>query len=152
MSCSQENTNKYLISKNLVKPSLELYTELPSRRLLQTIDSLTSRAKSKYGVDNGPLYQIKYRNIEIGNYLTLGSGSTVTKSRLEPNEGAFEAIDKSDTQRVMSEDYQREQLRMEKQREIIEEQQSIQKEGSYVVSDGEIQVPKDFPQITIKCV
>lgn len=115
------------------------------------LDKLTQSAKTKYGVDLGGLYQIKYRNIEVGSYLTMGSSSAEVRSRLEANEAAFEAIDKSETQKVIDVKNELEQKRMQFERQVANEATQIASEGNYVVSEGQIQVPKDFPQIAIKC-
>jgi len=87
-----------LVSRNLVKPTMELYSQLPTKRLSDAIEYLTNLAKSKYKVDMGDLFRLRFRDIQVGDYLTLGSASVITKIRLEPNDAAFEAIDRSKAQ------------------------------------------------------
>lgn len=129
---------------------MELYTKLPTKRLSQTIDRLTDLARDKYGVDMGDLFYVKFRDVNLGNYIELGASSTITKVSLTPNEEAFEAIDKSTAQ-----DYAKIQRNMEekrKQDEITREYQKIQNEGNFVLGeDGEISVPTNFPQINVQC-
>lgn len=127
----------------LVKPNMELYTPLPTVRLIDKIESLTNLAKSKYGVDMGPLFYIKSRDISIGNYNILGSNSIITKIRLEPNDPAFEAIDRSKEQK---------ESELEEQLRIARDEQARQEEGNYIISDeGDIIIPPNLPKINLKC-
>lgn len=149
MSCSKTSTINYLVSKNLVKPNLELYTPLPTQRLLSTIERLTNTAKTKYGVDLGDLFRIRFRNIDVGNYVNMGSSSTVTRIKLEPNDAAFEAIDRSDAQ-----EYLRQQREQDKKRfsQYTIEYSNIQEEGNFIMNeDGEISVPTSLPKINVRC-
>lgn len=152
MSCSKDSTVKYLIDKKLVKPNMELYTPLPTERLSKTIDSLTKIAKDKYNVDMGKLFNIRFREVSRGNYLTLGSSSIVSKIRLEPNEAAFEAIDRSKAQ----EDNKLEKELNDKRYDVMGKHNTefvkIQEEGNYIVNDdGDIVVPSSLPQINVRC-
>jgi hypothetical protein len=152
MSCSKQSAVKYLVDKNLVKPNMELYTPLPTNRLSKTIDRLTSLAKTKYGVDMGSLFAVKFRDIEVGNYLTLGSAATVTRVRLEPNDAAFEAIDRSEAQEAFNEQRQIDNYRIQKMGQYVREVEEIEREGNYIVNeDGEIVVPTSLPQINVRC-
>ena len=152
MSCSKDSTVKYLIDKKLVKPNMELYTPLPTERLSKTIDSLTKIDKDKYNVDMGKLFNIRFREVSRGNYLTLGSSSIVSKIRLEPNEAAFEAIDRSKAQ----EDNKLEKELNDKRYDVMGKHNTefvkIQEEGNYIVNDdGDIVVPSSLPQINVRC-
>lgn len=132
-----------MVEHMLVKPNMELYTPLPTVRLIDKIESLTNLAKSKYGVDMGPLFYIKSRDISIGNYNILGSNSIVTKIRLEPNDPAFEAIDRSKEQK---------ESELEEQLRIARDEQARQEEGNYIISDeGDIIIPPNLPKINLKC-
>ena len=152
MSCSKQSATKYLIDKNLVKPNMELYSPIPSKRLSDTIDRLTRIAKSTYGVDMGDLFRVKFRDVQVGNYITLGQASTITKARLEANDPAFEAIDRSKAQEIFRQDREIEEMRTKQQRQIEAEYETIQNEGNFIVSDeGEIKVPSSLPQINVRC-
>lgn len=125
---------------------MELYTTQPSKRLLDKIDKLTNLAKSKYNVDMGPLFTIRSRNVSTGNQLMIGSDAFTSKIRLEPNEAAFEAIDRSKKQEAN----EKEQELRNKARE--NEALALQEEGNYVISsEGDVIVPTNFPKINIKC-
>jgi hypothetical protein len=152
MSCSRQSATKYLIDKNLVKPNMELYSPIPSRRLSDTIERLTRLAKSTYGVDMGDLFKVKFRDVEVGSYILLGPASTVTKARLEANVAAFEAIDRSKAQETFRQDREVEEMRTQQQKQVEAEYEAIQNEGNFIVSDeGEIQVPSSLPQINVRC-
>ena len=152
MSCSKQSAIKYLINKQLIKPNMELYSPIPTKRLSDTIGKLTTLAKTKYGVDMGDLFRIRFRDIDVGNYLKIGSAATVTKARVEPNDAAFDAIDRSVTQEEMRQQRELDERRFQKEREIIVSYEEIQKEGNYIVSDeGEIQVPTSLPKINVRC-
>jgi len=146
MSCSKDSTLKYMIEHMLVKPNMELYTTLPSSRLIDTIATLTAKAKTKYGVDMGDLFRIRSRDISIGNYSTMGQSSIVTKIKIEPNDTAFEAIDRSKAQ--IENDLKEQSAQQIRKQEV----ENIQKEGNYIVSEeGDIVIPDNLPQINIKC-
>lgn len=152
MSCSRKNAVKYLIDKKLVKPNMDIYTALPSERLVDTIDRLTQRAKSVYGVDMGPLFQIKFRDVTIGNYTILGSNSVVTKVRVEPNDAAFEAIDRSKAQEEIGNQRRLDEYRKDQEGKVVVEYDTIQREGNYIINDdGDIMVPTSLPQINVRC-
>ena len=152
MSCSKQSAIKYLIDKNLVKPNMELYSPIPSKRLSDTIDRLTKIAKSTYGVDMGDLFRVKFRDVQVGNYLILGQASTLTKARLEANDPAFEAIDRSKAQEIFRQDREIEEMRTKQEKQVQIEYESIQNEGNFIVSDeGEIQVPSSLPKINVRC-
>lgn len=152
MSCSKDSTIKYLVDKKLIKPNMELYTQLPTARLSKTIDRLTGIAKSKYGVDMGPLFSLKFRDVEVGNYLILGSGATVTKVRVEANDPAFEAIDRSKAQEENKMEKELNDKRLAEMGKVRVEYEQIQKEGNYIINDdGDIAVPSSLPQINVRC-
>lgn len=145
MSCSKDSAVDYLKKKALIKDNMELYTKLPTARLIDTIDKLTDLAKSKYGVDMGPLFRIRTRDVSIGNYATMGNSSIVSKIRLEPNEEAFSAIDGSKMQENMKMERQFQQE--SRNREIAK----IEEEGNYMVSEEGDVLPSVLPKINIKC-
>jgi len=152
MSCSKDSAAKYLIDKNLVKPNMELYSPIPSDRLLDTIEYLTNLAKNKYKVDMGELFKIRHRDVQVGSYILLGNASTVTKARLEANDAAFDAIDLAKQQTDWVEQREIEERRTKEQKSVEIEYQQIQEEGNYIVSeDGEIQVPSYLPKINVRC-
>lgn len=143
MSCSKDSTIRYMVDHMLVKPNMELYTPLPTTRLIDKIASITNLAKTKYGVDMGPLFHIRSRDITVGNYAILGHHSVTTKIRLEPNEPAFDAIDRSKEQEASK---LREELRIKRETQLREE------EGNYIISEeGDVVVPSNLPRINIKC-
>lgn len=132
-----------MVDHMLIKPNMELYTTLPTTRLLDKIESITNLAKTKYGVDMGPLFFIRSRDINVGSYAMLGQQSVTTKIRLEPNDPAFDAIDRSKEQ----EEYKlRQELRIQRENEQREQ------EGNYIVSEeGDVVVPSNLPRINVKC-
>lgn len=134
-----------MVDHMLIKPNMDLYTKIPSSRLINTIDKFTNLAKNKYGVDMGPLFYIKSRDISVGNYAVMGNSSLVTKIRVEPNDAAFAAIDVSKTQ---EENRLKEEMKAQR---VIEEVSAIQEEGNYIVSEGEVIIPDNLPRINIKC-
>lgn len=149
MSCSKDKAVKYLIDKMLVKPNLELYSPLPTSRLSKTIDKLTKIAKDTYKVDMGPLFTLKFRELNIDDYLVAGPAATVTRVKLEPNEAAFEAVDRSKAQEEIKNQREVEKAR---NRVVQRDYEAIQQEGNFIVSDdGEIQVPNNLPKINIRC-
>lgn len=152
MSCSKDKATKYLLDRQLVKPNMELYTSLPTNRLTTAIDKLTQLAKTKYQVDMGPLFSLKFRDIQVGDYLTMGRSSVVTKIRVEPNDAAFDAIDRSPSQEKIQQEERIRQLRREIDAQVTREYIQIQEEGNFVVSeDGEVSVPSFLPKINIQC-
>lgn len=152
MSCSKQSTINYLVNKKLVKPNLELYSPVITKRLSDTIDTLTKLAKTKYDVDMGPLFTVRYVDVNVGNYLILGASSVVVKSRLVPNDEAFEAIDRSPTVEENKLRREVEEHRMKKLAEITRDYENIQREGNFVLSeDGNIEVPTSMPKINITC-
>ncbi len=145
MSCSKNSTIDYMVERMLIKPNMELYTPTPSKRLTEKIDKLTNLAKSKYGVDMGPLFFIKSRTISTGNQLLVGSAAITSKVRVEPNDVAFEAIDRSVRQQMNEREIELRQKKME------QEVTALEQEGNYIVSEGEVVIPTDLPRINIKC-
>ena len=152
MSCAKESAVNYLVSRNLVKPTMELYSQLPTKRLSDAIDYLTNLAKSKYKVDMGDLFRLRFRDVQVGNYLTLGSASVVTKIRLETNDAAFEAIDRSKTMETMEMYKKLNEQNAKRDRKIEAEYINIQEEGNYILnSNGDISVPANLPKINVRC-
>lgn len=152
MSCSKNSAIKYLIHKNLVKPNMELYTVTPDKRLVSTIESLTKLASSKYNVNMGDLFRIRFRDIDKGNYLNLGSSITATKARLEPNDPAFEAIDVSVQQEYNKQEAELNNFRIQQEQKIKNNYQEVENTGNIVTSDqGEVNSPKNLPKINIRC-
>ena len=152
MGCAKESAVNYLVSKNLVKPNMELYSQLPSKRLSDAIEYLTNLAKSKYKVDMGDLFRLKFREVQVGDYLTLGSSSVVTKIRLEPNDAAFDAIDRSKAMETMEMYKKLNEHNNQRDRNVEAEYINIQQEGNYIVnSEGDISVPAYLPKINVRC-
>lgn len=148
MSCSKTSAVNYMISKKLVKRNMELYTPLPTLRLSKTIDRLTSLAKTTYGVDMGPLFSLRYRDLEVGNYLTLGSAAVETRILLIPNDSAFEAIDRSPAQERLNRQRQLDERRYNKLGEVTTEYIT----GETIAdSDGSIPSPTSLPTINVLC-
>jgi len=131
---------------------MELYTPLPTKRLSDTIDRLTKLAKNTYHVDMGDLFTLKFREVSRGDYLVLGSSAVATKVRVEPNEPAFDAIDRSKAQSEIALQRQKEQEHYKQLGQVAVEYDDIQKEGNFVVSEeGDVQVPTSLPKINIRC-
>ena len=152
MSCSKNNAIKYLIHKKLIKPNMELYSPIPTSRLSLTIEKLTNLAKTKYGVDMGDLFTIRFRNTSVGNYLTLGSLSVVTRAKVEANTAAFDAIDRSEVQEDMRQQRELEKRRYDQLGQVVVEYEKIQQEGNYIINDdGGIAIPTSLPQINVRC-
>lgn len=151
MSCSKQTTVNYLINKQLVKPNMELYTQFPTERLSNTIDTLTKRAKSVYGVDMGPLFTLQFRDVEKGNYLTQGSLAIVTKTRLRPNDEAFEAIDRSEAQARFKQNREIDEYRNQQMGKITIENERVRSGNNIIMDDGAIPSPTSLPQINIQC-
>lgn len=152
MGCSKDAATNYLKTRGLVKENMEITTALPTERLTKAIDYLTNLAKTKYDVNMGDLFAIKFREIEVGNYLTMGRQSVVTKVRLEPNEPAFDAVDRSPKKEAMHKQAEIDAYRQQLIGQVTAEYNEIQKEGNFVVTeDGEVKVPNDLPQINIQC-
>lgn len=152
MSCSKNKAVKYLIDKQLIKPNMELYGSLPTKRLSDTIDRLTSLAKKTYGVDMGDLFSLKFRDVSRGDYLVLGSSAIVTKVKVEPNDPAFDAIDRSKAQEEIAIQRRKEEDYYKKLGQVKVEYDNIQEEGNFVVTEeGDIQVPSSLPKINIRC-
>jgi hypothetical protein len=153
MSCSKISATNYLIDKGLVKPNMELYDSTPTQRLVKTIDRLTKRAKTTYGVDMGDLFTIRFRNVDAGNYLNTGSAVPSSKARLEANMPAFEAIDRSPAQIILNQQRQLDERRLEKQSQITVENEQINDEGDYIVNEDYslFSKPTSLPEINITC-
>lgn len=144
-----------MVRKNLATFTLRLPGE-PNTRLYDYINRITKLAKNKYNVDMGPLFTIRTREV-----FTDSPGQRMLVdpirgyNRLEPNEPAFEAIDRSTAMEV-------EQLKDKANTQLLDdmrregkEWEDRQIEGNYEVVDGEV-VPITFnvgslPQINIQC-
>ena len=151
MSCSKDKAVKYLIDKKLIKPNMELYSQLPTKRLTDTIDRLTKHAKATYGVDMGDLFKLRFRDVNL-DYLITGAAGAVTKIKVEPNEAAFDAIDRSPAQKEIAQQREKEVNYFDNVGQVRREYEEIQREGNFVVSeDGEIQVPASLPKINVRC-
>lgn len=152
MSCAKESAVNYLISKNLVKPNMELYSQLPTKKLSDTIEYLTNLAKTKYKVDMGDLFRLRFRDVQVGDYRILGSSSVLTKIKLEPNDAAFDAIDRSKAMEIMEMYKRLNEYNQQKERQVQAEYINIQEEGNYIVnSEGDISVPTSLPKINVRC-
>jgi len=148
MSCSKDSTVADMMKKGIVGGDMKI-EGVPSTKTFDYIDSVTNLAKTKYSVDMGSLFQVKFKEIPKG---LTGSRSY---AYLIPNEEAFEAIDRSKAMQKM--EYQKE-LQAEQKKALQNqrrEYENLQAEGNYTVQDGEV-VPAVFntgnlPKINITC-
>lgn len=149
MSCSKDKAINHLISQGWIKPTLDLTTSFPNENMLKAIEKMTDRAKDVYEVNMGNLFNMRFKDINLGNYVNLGQSSTLTKIKLEINEAAFEAIDRSAMQQ---ENKRQQEIEENNRKQLLQDTFENETEGNFMISEeGNVIVPPNFPIINVKC-
>lgn len=141
MNCSSKDVMiQNMERRGLIEGDLDLKGKPMSSRLYDYVSEMTRLAKSKYGVDMGPLFKMDSR---------VSDFSGKAKVKLVPNDPAFEAIDMSKT---MEQNRVDTQIAKNNYNDVVKDNKVREEEGNYHINEeGDVTVPSNLPKISVKC-